>query len=646
MNHSAPYRLGPLAAMTIATEVVVAALLGGAWWYLRQEPGAELERPWALWGLAGGPLMVIVFLLHAGWRLRALRRFADPALLARLAPPFSGELAALRFLLLRHGFTLLVLALAGPRKGDGLVQVEAQGIDMLVAVDVSNSMACADLKPSRLEAMHSTLHRLVDRLRGDRIGIVAFAGEAHVLLPLTADRAAARLFIDGIDTRTVSAQGTAIGTAIDLAARSFDPNSTAGRAIVVISDGEDHEDDAYGAARRAREQGMVVHTIGMGTPQGGPIPIKRGEQVTGYHKDRAGNTVISRMDEAMLTGIAEAGGGVYLRGTGTGDELSALREQLATLEQSAMGTYRFETHHAYFEYPLIAGLLLSFLGLLLGEHRPRWAGGKGRAPWATWLPFAVLLFSGCGDRQERARLFAMHDGQRAYHNAALIDAAMGFRRAEGHPWAAFNLAATYQRMGLLDSAVMYFQRALADPRDSGDVPQVWYGLANASLRQAGIADTTAREALAALHDYRDIQGDVRQRLRATLERDSLLRLHHDMDRLTDTALHRAARAYREVLRAHPADQEARHDLAVTLRRMAARRREAPPRDPDRDKDPRMELTERARLLIAKADTLVDEHRFKDALDLLTDGLRREPSLKQEQQYMDKLQTVTEAAAAP
>ncbi len=380
MSNTGRYRMGPLALVVLLLEVLVAVLFLGGWWLLTQEvPAFRLERPWAMWGLAGGPVLSLLFILDVAWRNRALARFAAAATLPRMVPGVSPLRTTARFLLLRHGLGFAVLAAAGPQFGTRMEEVKVEGIDVVVAMDVSNSMACMDLKPDRMEVARRAMARLIDRLQGDRLGIIVFAGEAYVQLPITSDRAAAKLFLNTIGTHSVGTQGTAIGSAIELAQESFDPESTGGRAIIVISDGENHEDDALGAARQAAEMGIVVHTVGMGTPQGGPIPIKRGKQVTGFRKDRNGTTVITRLDEEMLRSVAAAGGGGYVRASERSSGLEEIIEQLRNLEPGSNtgAGYRFAAHEDQFQYPLALAILLIALSFAFGERstaRPRWAG--------------------------------------------------------------------------------------------------------------------------------------------------------------------------------------------------------------------------------------------------------------------------------
>src|SRR5690606_18068387 len=273
----------------------------------------RFERPSILRALAIGPILLLIHLTYMHWRNRAMQRFANSATRPHAVRSVSTTRSVLQFLFIRHGLGLVVIALAGPQLGTRLEEVRSEGVDVMVCIDVSNSMVAQDLKPSRMQIAQRTLSQLIDRLQGDRLGMIVFAGEAFVQLPITTDRSAARLFLASVNTDAVSTQGTAIGAAIELAHRSFDLDTPGSRAIIVISDGENHEDDAEGAARAAAKDGIVVHTIGMGTPQGAPLPIERNGRRIGFRKDAEGNTVVSRLNEPMLTEIAAAGNGTYVR---------------------------------------------------------------------------------------------------------------------------------------------------------------------------------------------------------------------------------------------------------------------------------------------------------------------------------------------
>jgi Ca-activated chloride channel homolog len=362
----------------IAIEVIVLALFAGIWWLVEREiPAFRFREPHMLWGLLAGPALMLVLLVELAWRDRALRRFADISTRARMVPGISTMRPVARFLALRMGLFFAVVALAVPQFGSHPEEVKSKGIDLMIAVDVSNSMDCEDLRPSRMAATRRALEQLVERLKGDRLGIVVFAGDAYVQLPITADRSAARMFIQTIGTGTIATQGTAIGAAIDLAAQSFPAESAAGKAIIVITDGENHEDDALGAAQRAAASKIVVHTIGIGTPKGGPIPMRRNGQMLGFRQDREGNTVVTRLDEALLTRIAAAGNGLFVRSTATSTGIVELVGQIKGMEGAETGTMRYTAHDDQYQLPLAIALVLFLLYLLLGERRNPQAFWKG-----------------------------------------------------------------------------------------------------------------------------------------------------------------------------------------------------------------------------------------------------------------------------
>jgi Ca-activated chloride channel family protein len=378
MSTTGKYHTGPMITAVVVAEVLAWGLLLAGWWLLQHEVRFRFDRPDALKALFAGPVLVLIYVLDIIRRDRALARFASEATLPRMVPGISSGRSVLRFMALRHGLGFVVLALAGPLYGTRAEEVKAKGIDVIVAVDVSNSMLCEDLPPSRMEAARRALSQLIDRLRGDRIGIVIFAGDAFVQLPLTADRSAARMFLSTLGPSYMNAQGTAIAEAIEMAQRGFDPESAAGRAIIVITDGEDHEGDAEGAAGRAAEAGIVVHTVGMGTPQGGPLPIRRNGQLQGFRKDGNGNTVVSRLNEAMLRDIAAAGNGRFIRATATSAGLEELVSELKQMDSAETGTYRFTAYEDRFQYPLALGTLLILVGLAIGERRRT---NPIRLPW-------------------------------------------------------------------------------------------------------------------------------------------------------------------------------------------------------------------------------------------------------------------------
>lgn len=375
MKRDGRYQAGVIATAVIIFEVIGWAVWLAAFWIARtQVPSFRFARPWILWSMLVGLLLLMIYLLDLAWKNRALARFGSSETLSRMVPGVSSSRSLFRFLLTRHGLSFVIIALAGPQLGTRMEEVKAKGVDVVVALDVSNSMLAEDLKPSRMESARRALEQLIDQLHGDRLGIVVFAGDAYVQLPLTADRSAAGLFLHSIGPGMVPTQGTAIGAAIELAQKSFDDQATS-KSIVVITDGENHEDDAEGAARAAYENGIIVNAIGMGTAQGAPIPVRQGNLVVGFKKDKDGGTVISRLNEGMLQRIAAEGHGQYVRATSQDAGIQPLMDELRKMDQSETGTYRYAGHEDRYRFFLAIGIIMILLSIVIGERRP------SGAPW-------------------------------------------------------------------------------------------------------------------------------------------------------------------------------------------------------------------------------------------------------------------------
>ncbi len=381
MSSSATYRIGLIALVVVLVEVI--AWGTGLTLYLMADsylPQFRMERPEWLPLLFAGPVLVVLYLLGLRARNRSLRRFGEAPLLRSMVPGVSSWRSALRFLLLRHGLSFALFALAGPQMGTRLEEVKARGVDVVVALDVSNSMLAEDLRPNRMEVARRALSRMIDRLKGDRLGIVVFAGEAFVQLPITADRSAAKLFLGNIGPDMVGTQGTAVGAAITLATQSFQQDGAKGRAIIVISDGESFEDDGEAAAKAAYDQGIAVSTIGIGSPQGAPIPERRGGQVAGFKKDRDGQTVMTKLNEQVLQRVAAAGHGSYTLATATDAGIDRILADLRNMDQTEVGSFAFTGHEDRFQYFVAIALLCITVGLLIGE---RSFAGERRSllPW-------------------------------------------------------------------------------------------------------------------------------------------------------------------------------------------------------------------------------------------------------------------------
>lgn len=312
------------------------------------------------------PLLAGLYVYAVRARRRALERFADEAVLPGLMPEASPVRQRLKFVLLCLGLGFIILALARPQFGSKLREVTRQGVEIMLAVDVSNSMLAQDFEPSRLERTKFAIDRLAEKLHEDRIGLIVFAGDAYVQLPITSDYVTARNFARNISPDMVSRQGTALGAAIELAAGSFSSGSEGSRVIILISDGENHEDDAMAAAEAAAKQGIKIYTIGIGTPEGAPIRIG-GD----FIKDEEGKMVVSKLDEQTLEQIALATGGGYIRATNRSLGLDEIVQKIGEVEKKQLTESIFEDFSEQYQYPLAIGLALLLLDFLIPERRSR-----------------------------------------------------------------------------------------------------------------------------------------------------------------------------------------------------------------------------------------------------------------------------------
>ena len=319
------------------------------------------------------PLFIGLFWAWSRWQKKALMRFGTLKVIHVLMPKRSTSKPLLKFIILLTAYFFFVVGLSDPQVGSKLEKVKRKGIDLYLVLDVSNSMLAEDIRPNRLDRAKMAISRLVDKLQGDRIGIIVFAGHAYKQLPLTTDYSAAKLFLSAVDTKIVPTQGTAIGEAINMAVESFD-DTKHNKAIVVITDGENHEDDAVGAAKAAAEKGIKVFTIGMGLPEGAPIPIyDRNGNRLGFKKDKKGNTVITKLDEDMLRQIAAAGNGSYVRANNASTGLSKVLDDINKIQKQEIETRQFTDYEDRFQVFLVMALILLLFELLIADKKSKLA---------------------------------------------------------------------------------------------------------------------------------------------------------------------------------------------------------------------------------------------------------------------------------
>ncbi len=321
----------------------------------------------ALWGIVA---LIALYLYAEKVRQKMLLRFGNGRLLNKLTPGVIRHRRRQKFILFVVAYAMLVVALADPQIGTRLEDVRQKGIDIIVALDVSLSMQAEDIKPNRLEKARYEVNKLIDMLHGDRIGLVAFAGIAHVQMPLTLDYAASRMFLRMMDTELIPLPGTDIAGAIETATRAFNQKDTKHKVLIIITDGEEHEADPVAAAKKAAEQGVIIYTIGLGSEQGVPIPLydKYGNR-KGFKKDRNGNVVTTRLDAATLQQIALAANGkFYMAGNGEA-ELQSIYKEVSAMDKKELTARQFAQYEDRFQIFLMLALAFLFWEFVWPERR-------------------------------------------------------------------------------------------------------------------------------------------------------------------------------------------------------------------------------------------------------------------------------------
>jgi len=334
---------------------------------------------WMALGLV--PVLLALYIWALRRRRRDLRRFLSAELVGRLAFGRSMEREVVRAILLAAGLLLLSLALARPQWGMRLEPVTVRGIDVVIALDASDSMLAADLRPNRLARAKAAAAELIERLPLDRVGVVGFAGSADVECPLTADHEAARMFMDAIDPRRVLVAGTALGEAIRTSMDVFGAVNHRLKAIVLITDGEDHEEEGLEAARAAAEEGAILYALGVGSGRGEPVPVRSADgSLRGYKKDAQGRVVTSRLNDGLLSELARAGRGRYYRLSGDQQEVARLAEEIAAFEREEIEAGQQSRREERYQLPLAAALLALGAEALVADRRRREPARAGARP--------------------------------------------------------------------------------------------------------------------------------------------------------------------------------------------------------------------------------------------------------------------------
>ena len=498
-----------------------------------------------LWLLVSIPVLIAAFVAYTMYKRRQLLKFGDPELVAALMPNASRIRPALKFSILLIALTMLIFALARPQLGIKETEETQQGIEAMVALDISNSMLAEDVAPNRIDRAKQMVSKLVDNMLDDRVGLVIFAGDAFTQLPITGDFGAAKMFLNAISPDLIRAQGTAIGAAIDLCVAGFDTElSDAGRAIIIITDGENHEDDAIAAAKRAQEAGIRVIVVGIGKPEGTTIPVPG----TGaFMKDREGNLVVSKLNEEMCEQIAQAGQGVYVHCDNTNTALKAIQKELEDLKRAEFKGMTYKDYNEQFASFAIVALILLLIDFFIFNRKNKMITKLDIFGEKSLCILMLLAFSTSAFAQKENHY--IRSGNSYYRDANYEDAAMEYRKAleinpDCYP-AQLNLGnALYQQV---DTSRHY------QASDSMQLKQ--HAMDSAKYESAARAYRQAARLMDSNHG-----NDPIRYAKAKYNEGNC---YKQLDRKEE-----AIDAYKEALRKNPKDEEARRNLAMLLQKSA------------------------------------------------------------------------------
>lgn len=427
--------------------------------------------------LAVIPLLLILYFFVLNWKKKTIKKIGDANLVQAMIKNYAPEKFAIKFVLVLVAFTAGVFALANLRSPKGMEQVSRNGIDVMIALDVSKSMLAQDIKPNRLERAKQAVSKLIDRLSNDRIGIVVFAGRAYLQMPLTGDHGAAKMYLSSASTDVVPTQGTVISDALKMCYSSFNSKEKKYKAVVLISDGEDHDEGALKIAEQMTEEGIVINTVGIGSPQGSTII----DELTNQEKvDAAGNTVITKLNEEELMKIAEKGKGSYQLFTNTDELVSKLDTQLGSMDQRTVTEDSLVNYKYFFPYFLLLGLILLVAELFLSERKTvgnrKLAFSKSSLKKAVMLPFVLCIFFLHSQAQNEKVL--IKKGNEAYEKKEYDNAIKQYQQATvknpANSTAQYNLGNALYKTNKTDEAVQAYDEAASKASSKSDKSRSFY----------------------------------------------------------------------------------------------------------------------------------------------------------------------------
>ena len=480
----------------------------------------RFANPDYLWFLLAIPGLAVVFVFLHYWGQKKIHRMVSSSLLHLLAPDMSPGKRAWKQSIFLGALACMILAIADPQVGTKLEEVKRSGIDLFVALDVSLSMKSEDVTPNRLAKAKRDISSLLQKLSGDRVGLIVFAGDAFVQFPLTSDYSAADLFLSAVDVDAVPVPGTVIGSAIELALKSFETDLPTQKAIVVVTDGENTEGDILGAIDDAKKAHVRVYTIGMGTAEGSPIPIynAQGQQVD-YKHDESGNIVLTKLDEPMLNQIAATTGGSYRRGTSGGNEIDDVYKELESLGKTEFGAREVSGYESRYQYPLALAIVLLLLEIVLSERRGKlMLVLKRLIPTAAVLPM-LLVMSFSVSRSQTVRSH-VQQGNSVYDKGKYNDAEVSYKKAlEKNPKsheAQFDLGDALYKQQRFEEAMREYNNAATASKAADGKSASYYNLGNSLFRSNKLPESIEAYKRALAQNPND--DDTRYNLQLALDR--------------------------------------------------------------------------------------------------------------------------------
>ncbi len=421
--------------------------------------------------LAAIPVLLLLYAMVLGWKKRTIKKIGDERLVNELIKNYSPQKFALKFVLVLLAFTATVFALVNLRSPKGIEKVNRNGIDVMIAIDVSKSMLAQDIKPNRLDRAKQALSKLIDKLSNDRVGIVVFAGRAYLQMPLTGDHGAAKMYLSSASTEVVPTQGTVIADALKMCYASFNSKEKKYKAVVLISDGEDHDEGALKIAAQMAEEGIVVNTVGIGSPQGSTFV----DELTNQPKtDNEGNLVITKLNEEELKKIAEKGNGTYQLFTNTDDLVSKLDAQLGSMDQRTVTEDSLVNYKNYFQYFLLLALILLVVELLISEKKRSQI--KKAAVLTSLFLISYFLFPATASAQNEKKL--IKTGNEAYEKKDYENAISNYKQVIGktpaNATAQYNLGNALYKSKKTDEAIQSYDNAVANADSKIDRSRSFY----------------------------------------------------------------------------------------------------------------------------------------------------------------------------